>query len=172
MKGDVNEDKYQFIPNENSHVSNIAMKRMSDISNTTVILPQLLQLRQICNNISITSGMSSIQQSCKYQVLESLITRILVLKPVEKVVIVSNFIDTLDDVEALVRSKGLETLRLDGTVPAEKRQGLVNCFNNISDKHRIFLLSSKAGGVGINLIGGSRLIMMDCDWNVSSLSYT
>jgi DNA repair and recombination protein RAD54B len=70
----------------------------------------------------------------------------------EKVVVVSNFTSTLDQVESLagLRVWG-ETLRIDGQVPVDKRQSLVDAFNRPSDKRRLFLLSSKAGGVGLNL---------------------
>jgi len=51
--------------------------------------------------------------------------------------------------------------RLDGTMTITKRQKLVDQFNDPSGKEFIFLLSSKAGGCGINLIGANRLILFD-----------
>jgi SNF2 family DNA or RNA helicase len=71
----------------------------------------------------------------------------------------------LDQVEVLAKSRGWGFLRIDGSVQSDKRQNLVDCFNRASDHRFLFLLSSKAGGVGLNLIGGSRLIMLDPDWN-------
>jgi superfamily II DNA or RNA helicase len=57
-------------------------------------------------------------------------------------------------------------LRLDGSTPAKDRQSLVNRFNAPGDESLFaFLLSAKAGGCGINLIGANRLIMIDPDWN-------
>ncbi len=85
---------------------------------------------------------------------------------VEKLVVVSNFTSTLDQVQSLAAMRGWgDVLRIDGQVPVDRRQGLVDAFNRASDKRIVFLLSSKAGGVGINLIGGSRLVMLDPDWN-------
>jgi DNA repair and recombination RAD54-like protein len=52
-------------------------------------------------------------------------------------------------------------LRLDGTMNVNKRQKLVDRFNDPEGKETIFLLSSKAGGCGINLIGANRLILFD-----------
>jgi DNA repair and recombination RAD54-like protein len=49
------------------------------------------------------------------------------------------------------------------TIP--KRQKIVDRFNNPEQPEFIFLLSSKAGGCGINLIGANRLILFDPDWN-------
>ena len=51
--------------------------------------------------------------------------------------------------------------RLDGSMTINKRQKLVDQFNNPEGKEFIFLLSSKAGGCGINLIGANRLILFD-----------
>lgn len=57
----------------------------------------------------------------------------------------------LDSVETLANYRGWSTLRLDGTVLSDKRQSLVDRFNRSNDPSLIFLLSSKAGGVGLNL---------------------
>ena len=46
-----------------------------------------------------------------------------------------------------------------------KRQKLVNAFNDLTNNEFVFLLSSKAGGCGINLVGGNRLVLFDPDWN-------
>lgn len=51
--------------------------------------------------------------------------------------------------------------RLDGTMTVTKRQKLVDQFNDPNGKEFVFLLSSKAGGCGINLIGANRLILFD-----------
>ena len=85
--------------------------------------------------------------------------------PNEKAVVVSNFLSTLNQVALLAQECGWGCLRIDGSVASGERQNLVDCFNREGDPRFLFLLSSKAGGVGINLIGGSRLFMMDCDWN-------
>ena len=56
-------------------------------------------------------------------------------------------------------------LRLDGSTTLNKRQKLVVAFNDLSQKQFVFLLSSKAGGCGLNLVGGNRLVLFDPDWN-------
>lgn len=47
----------------------------------------------------------------------------------------------------------------------KKRRVLVEDFNDPSKEQFVFLLSSKAGGCGLNLIGANRLILFDPDWN-------
>ncbi|PGH28224.1 hypothetical protein AJ80_00114 [Polytolypa hystricis UAMH7299] len=84
----------------------------------------------------------------------------------EKVVIVSNYTSTLDLLANLLSSLSLPFLRLDGSTPAAKRQPLVDDFNrSFPTSCFAFLLSAKAGGMGLNLIGASRLILFDVDWN-------
>ncbi|TFK76279.1 DNA repair protein, SNF2 family [Pluteus cervinus] len=83
----------------------------------------------------------------------------------DKIVLISNYTQTLDLFEKLCRSKKYGYFRLDGTMTITKRQKLVDQFNNPEGKEFIFLLSSKAGGCGINLIGANRLILFDPDWN-------
>lgn len=56
-------------------------------------------------------------------------------------------------------------VRLDGTMTIKKRAKVVESFNNPESKEFIFMLSSKAGGCGLNLIGANRLVMFDPDWN-------
>ncbi|OJD26618.1 hypothetical protein ACJ73_02000 [Blastomyces percursus] len=84
----------------------------------------------------------------------------------EKVVLISNYTSTLDLLATLLTSLSLPFLRLDGSTPASKRQGLVDDFNRSSSSSVFaFLLSAKAGGTGLNLIGASRLVLFDVDWN-------
>ncbi|CAK7329865.1 unnamed protein product [Dovyalis caffra] len=72
---------------------------------------------------------------------------------------------TLDLFAQLCRERRYPQIRLDGTTSISKRQKLVNRFNDTSKDEFVFLLSSKAGGCGLNLIGGNRLVLFDPDWN-------
>lgn len=86
----------------------------------------------------------------------------------EKVVVVSGFTKTLDIIELALGDAGMSSMRLDGSTPNQKRQGLVDEFNKTSQSHSfVFLLSAKSGGTGLNLIGASRLFLFDTDWNPS-----
>ncbi|KAF7440715.1 DNA-dependent ATPase protein rad54 [Pleurotus ostreatus] len=100
----------------------------------------------------------------KFLVLERFLHQ-LKTETTDKIVLISNYTQTLDLFEKLCRSKKYGFFRLDGTMTITKRQKLVDQFNNPEGKEFIFLLSSKAGGCGINLIGANRLILFDPDWN-------
>ncbi|ODV96997.1 hypothetical protein PACTADRAFT_74584 [Pachysolen tannophilus NRRL Y-2460] len=86
----------------------------------------------------------------------------------DKIVIISNYTQTLDIVEKLCRANKFGSFRLDGTMATNKRQKLVDKFNDKEGREFVFLLSSKAGGCGINLIGANRLVLVDPDWNPAS----
>lgn len=57
--------------------------------------------------------------------------------------------------------------RMDGETPIKDRQNLVDEFNNDPDLH-VFLLTTKVGGLGVNLTGANRVIIYDPDWNPST----
>ena len=86
----------------------------------------------------------------------------------DKIVLISNYTQTLDIFERLLRSRRWGFFRLDGTMNINKRQRLVDRFNDPEAPEFVFLLSSKAGGCGLNLIGANRLVLFDPDWNPAS----
>ncbi|GAA5840836.1 hypothetical protein JCM11251_001710 [Rhodosporidiobolus azoricus] len=79
----------------------------------------------------------------------------------DKIVLISNFTTTLDMFERLCNQRKYGWLRLDGNMNINKRQKLVDRFNDPDGRECVFLLSSKAGGCGINLIGANRLVLFD-----------
>ncbi len=83
----------------------------------------------------------------------------------DRIVLVSNFTQTLDLFTKLCREKRYPCVRLDGSITLSKREKMVKNFNDPKCDQFVFLLSSKAGGCGLNLIGGNRLILFDMSWN-------
>ncbi|RLV94738.1 DNA repair and recombination protein RAD54 [Spathaspora sp. JA1] len=105
--------------------------------------------------------------SGKFMILERFLHQINT-ETTDKIVLISNYTQTLDLIEKMCRYKKYGVLRLDGTMNINKRQKLVDKFNDVDGSEFIFLLSSKAGGCGINLIGANRLVLIDPDWNPAS----
>ena len=69
-------------------------------------------------------------------------------------VVVSNFVITLNIIQEVCKAKRYPFLRLDGSTPQKQRQEVVESFNKQRrEESFVFLLSAKAGGVGLNLIG-------------------
>eukprot|EP00040_Diaphanoeca_grandis_P034440 m.213572 g.213572 ORF g.213572 m.213572 type:complete len:984 (-) comp33153_c0_seq2:157-3108(-) len=83
----------------------------------------------------------------------------------ERIVVVSNFTMTLDQITLMCRERMFPCVRLDGSMAVKKRRVLVEDFNDVTKQQFVFLLSSKAGGCGLNLIGANRLVLFDPDWN-------
>jgi DNA excision repair protein ERCC-6 len=77
-------------------------------------------------------------------------------------------VQMLDIIEAFVqRLDNIRYLRMDGKTPVKQRQTLVDQFNNDPDLD-VFLLTTKVGGLGVNLTGANRVIIFDPDWNPST----
>ncbi|KAG7242029.1 hypothetical protein INR49_024074 [Caranx melampygus] len=114
---------------------------------------------------SYSSGGFSADDSGKLLVLSDLLTAIKQLSPSDRVVVVSNYTQTLDFLQDFCVHTGYTFCRLDGHTPTNQRQRLVDSFNSPYSQNFVFLLSSKAGGVGLNLIGASHLVLYDIDWN-------
>ncbi|CAG0880380.1 unnamed protein product [Cyprideis torosa] len=63
---------------------------------------------------------------------------------------------------------GRDYLRIDGNIPVTERKKFTRMFNSsMNPRCRLILLSTKAAGIGINLIGGNRVIVFDASWNPS-----
>ena len=103
--------------------------------------------------------------STKLRVLDQLLHNLRTTTS-EKIVLVSNYTATLSVLQTLLTSLSYPYLRLDGSTPSSKRQELVDTFNcSPASECFAFLLSAKSGGVGLNLVGASRLVLFDVDWN-------
>ena len=70
-------------------------------------------------------------------------------------------------IEAFVASEGYAFLRMDGNTPVRRRQPMVAEFNRPSGPF-LFLLTTRVGGLGINLTGADRVVIFDPDWNPST----
>jgi DNA repair and recombination RAD54-like protein len=105
------------------------------------------------------------RHSGKLSLLSSLLDETCGRPDGDRWVIVSNYTTTLDLVTHLCEAKGLRCVRLDGSVSVAKRTALVSAFNDRAGGYHCFLLSSKAGGCGLNLIGANRLVLFDSSWN-------
>ena len=172
--------KYLEVTRQQGTISTISGSGAS-----TDALTALMALRKLCAHPSLlrtssdhpsNSGRMSagvdISDSGKMMVLESLLSEIRENAPDEKVVIVSNFTSTLSLIEDSILKKSPQNypfLRLDGSVDAKSRQNIVDTFNlTPAAMNFALMLSSKSGGVGLNLIGANRLVVVDPDWNPST----
>lgn len=82
-----------------------------------------------------------------------------------KIILFSQFSKQLDILEEWATTlRGWPVCRIDGAVKAEDRAEQIEAFNTEPD-HKLFLLSTRAGGQGINLTSADTVILFDSDWN-------
>ncbi|KAI9792252.1 MAG: hypothetical protein M1835_007970 [Candelina submexicana] len=133
-------------------------------------------LRKICNHpdlqewktLSLKPGYNygSGAKSGKMQVVKALLE--LWRDTGHKTLLFCQYRITLDIVEKFLGSLGsFNYRRMDGNTPIKDRQSMVDEFNRDSGIH-VFLLTTKVGGLGVNLTGADRVIIYDPDWNPST----
>lgn len=104
-----------------------------------------------------------IQFDCgKLQVLDKLLREL--KSKNQKVLVFTQMSKMLNILESFLCFHGHSYLRLDGTTKIEERQYLMEKFNT-DPKVFCFILSTRSGGVGVNLTGASAVIFYDSDWN-------
>lgn len=79
--------------------------------------------------------------------------------------IFTQMVGTLNILEQFLSLMNLPYLRLDGNTSVERRALMAAEFNRVDSKYQCMILSSRAGGVGLNLTGASSVIFYDLDWN-------
>ncbi len=151
------------------------------------ILKALTHLRKICNHVDISTErfhkdpMSAkwsdtyteedvrnatrrgfYKRSGKMVVVDTLLK--LWKKQESRVLLFSQSRQMLDILEHYLLDMEYEYRRMDGSTNAASRAGIVNEFNSNKDIF-VFLLTTKVGGIGLNLIGANKIIIFDPDWN-------
>lgn len=126
------------------------------------ILAALLRLRQICNHPNSIAGLRDVPDldSGKFDLLKDLIEE--ALESGKKILVYSQFLDMLGIIRSWLEERSISHLYLDGST--KDRQGLVDKFNS-DESIRLFLISLKAGGTGLNLTGADTVIIYDPWWN-------
>ncbi len=120
------------------------------------ILKSLLQLRQLC--------LWQNQQSLRSTKIDFLIENLeQLIEEGHKVLVFSQFTTYLDLIQNKVRENSWKYARIDGSQTMKKRQAEVEKFQD--GDAQVFLISLKAGGVGLNLTAASYIFLMDPWWN-------
>ncbi|XP_050395446.1 helicase-like transcription factor [Patella vulgata] len=119
---------------------------------------------QIQDNLIITD--ENYQSSSKVDALLKSLVNLRSEDPTVKSIIVSQFTSLLNLIEIPLKLNGFKFARLDGTMTNKKRIENIDIFMDPSPgSPTIFLLSLKAGGIGLNLTAASRVFLMDPAWN-------
>eukprot|EP00955_Chlamydomonas_euryale_P111468 366068-Chlamydomonas_euryale.AAC.6 len=132
-----------------------------------------LQMRKIANHPDLVTGPYSgdemlpdaeelVRQCGKMQLLERLLKKLHAKG--HKVLIFSQMTKMLDLIHTYLDQTGHRACRIDGSIPWQERQKNIHDFNS-DPATWLFLLSTRAGGLGINLTAADTVIIYDSDWN-------
>ncbi|KAL1510237.1 hypothetical protein AB1Y20_006563 [Prymnesium parvum] len=145
-------------------------------ANKSRLMNLVMQLRKCCNHPYLFEGAEDksldpfgehlITNSGKMMVLDKLLlrlkgqgSRVLIFSQMTRV------LDILEDYCAMRSSHGFSYCRIDGSTNGSDRQDAIDAFNKPGSDVFIFLLSTRAGGLGINLQTADIVIIFDSDWN-------
>ena len=136
------------------------------------LMNTMMQLRKVCNHpyhfIDLNNTMLEYNDewiyktSGKFEFLDRIIPKLLFFK--HKILIFSQMTQLLNILELYLKYKGLKYLRLDGGTKSEERARQIDLFSKDND-YMIFILSTRAGGLGLNLQSADTVIIFDSDWN-------
>lgn len=143
------------------YINDVKKKIKENKGNKIEIFSYLTRLRQVCLDPSIlfeeyTGG------SGKLNVALELIEK--QNKEGGKILLFSQFTSVLKKIEPMLKERNIEYLYLDGSTSSKERINLVDDFNK-KDKIKVFLISLKAGGTGLNLTSANFVIHFDPWWN-------
>ena len=139
----------------------------------TRLMNIVMQLRKVSNHPYLfdgaepgppySTGSHIIENSGKMRVLDKLLENL--KKAGSRVLLFSQMSRMLDILEDYCFFKGYTYCRLDGQTPTEERIQAIEDYNVPKSKKFIFLLTTRAGGLGINLTSADVVILYDSDWN-------
>lgn len=131
-----------------------------------------MQLRKICNHPYLFEGHEPIGQdvsqhivavSGKFELLDRMLPKLVATG--HKVLIFSQFTSILDKMKLYFYYRNIPHLLLDGRTKDEDRKACLERFSDPTSKEKVFVLSTKAGGHGLNLQVADTVIIFDSDWN-------
>ncbi|XP_066257034.1 ATP-dependent helicase brm-like [Euwallacea similis] len=145
------------------------------------LMNTIVQLRKLCNhpfmfqNIEekycehvgipggIMSGPDTYRASGKFELLDRILPKL--KRTNHRVLLFCQMTQLMTIMEDYLNWRGFKYLRLDGTIKAEDRGDLLKKFNDKNSEYFLFLLSTRAGGLGLNLQTADTVVIFDSDWN-------
>lgn len=135
----------------------------------------IMQLRKICNHpyvfeqVEVTmnptkaNGPDLYRVAGKFELLDRLLPKLFATK--HRVLIFFQMTAIMDIMEDFLRFRNFQYLRLDGNTKPDDRSHLLTEFNAPNSPYFVFILSTRAGGLGLNLQTADTVIIYDSDWN-------
>lgn len=146
-----------------TNLNNTLMQLRKCIQHPYLIAPDLETREGDANYEATWEHQRLIDASAKLSLLQRLLPKL--KKDGHRILLFSQFVINLDIVEVFLRGEGYKFLRLDGNIGQKQRQKGIDAFNAPDSPYFIYMISTRAGGVGINLATADTVIIMDPDWN-------
>jgi len=154
-------------------MKDLNMLAKDDTANKGQLLSNLImQLRKCCvhpylfpdaEDIDSTTLADLVGASGKLAVLDKLLCSL--YKKGNRVVLFSQFTSILDILDDYCSLRGWNYCRFDGGTARAKRNYVVNSFNAPGSEKFLFLMSTRSGGMGLNLQTADTCVLFDSDWN-------
>lgn len=164
---DMTPEQEAFYEKEKSGIRNTIYKVFESKTpeqSSIIALQALTRLRQIANHPVLVESTYSGSSGKFEQIMENLEN---VVTENHNVLIFSSFVKDLELIEKELKTRGLQYAKLTGST--QKREQVIKTFSQTSEC-RIFLISLKAGGVGLNLIKADYVFMLNPWWNPAAES--
>jgi SNF2 family DNA or RNA helicase len=128
----------------------------------------IMQLRKVCNHPFLFLSEwfmdeDMVRASGKFELLDRILPKLKAAG--HRVLMFSQMTQLMTILERFFDMRGFVHLRLDGSTSAEERERRMFMFNDTDSPYFIFLLSTRAGGLGLNLATADTVILFDSDWN-------
>ncbi|OAG20737.1 chromodomain-helicase-DNA-binding protein 4 [Alternaria alternata] len=149
----------QLKQQERANLSNILMQLRKCLCHPFVYSREIEER----SDVAAVSHRNLVEASAKLTLLETLLPKL--QERGHRVLIFSQFLDMLNIIEDFLDGMQLPYQRLDGTMGSLEKQKRIDQFNAPDSSLFAFLLSTRAGGVGINLATADTVIILDPDWN-------
>lgn len=137
------------------------------------LINAMMQLRKICNHPYLFIERDSpiyqnvndniFRCSGKFELLDRIIPKLLRFN--HKILLFSQMTQLMDILQLFFDYKGYAHLRLDGNTKSDDRGMQMKIFNDPESPYKIFILSTRAGGLGLNLQAADTVVIFDSDWN-------
>lgn len=136
---------------------------------------KIMQLRKICNHPFVFDEVESVinpsrgnspllyRVAGKFELLDRVLPKFKVTG--HRVLMFFQMTQVMDIMEDFLRLRDLKYMRLDGSTKTEDRTDMLKAFNAPNSDYFCFLLSTRAGGLGLNLQTADTVIIFDTDWN-------
>merc|ERR1712223_265171 len=150
-------------------------------SGAKALMNTIMQLRKLCNHpfmfqqveesyakhigmvTDVVTGPDIYRSSGKFELLDRILPKL--KESGHRVLMFCQMTQCMTIIEDYFNFKGYRFLRLDGMTKADERADMLKVFNSKDSEYFIFLLSTRAGGLGLNLQTADTVVIFDSDWN-------